>query len=168
MNWIDETVLLYFFSSLAQCAAGFAALIGVFAVFRLQANTSSIVEEYTHAMAFLRINIGLTNLDGQTKSEIKHILNSLSNGSIRPGHHEAAKKILNTIDQGEQFNRNLVFEASIPLKVWAYIFIYSMVIIFCSKLILNFLAFIVILISMLATLYVLFLTKKFIQKCLSF
>ena len=71
---ITETGLYYFFSTLAQCAAGFAALVGVFAVFRLQANAFSIEESYAHARRWMLSDLSSTDINGKPRQQIKEAL----------------------------------------------------------------------------------------------
>ena len=125
MEWISETSLLYFFSTLAQCAAGFAALIGVFAVFRLQANAPVIVEEYTAARNWLRRVCTISDTDSLPKYEVKNKLQRIERGELKLAPPESAKNILIKINKAEKFDGKLVYQASLPLKLWAYIFLFS-------------------------------------------
>lgn len=166
MEWIDVTTLLYFFSSLSQCAAGFAALIGLFAVFRLQANTLTIAEEYTAARNWLCTIRKLSDTQTLPRRDVRTHLERSKDG--RPQYSEQANNILLRIDEAEDFDRELVFETSRPLKLWGYIFIFSIGIIPFAELYKGRPGIIAFFIFFAFAIWALFLTRKFVQKCLSF
>lgn len=123
MELINEQSFLYFFSSLAQCAAGFCALVGVFAVFRLQANAININESYDAARAWLRVAHSLNNTSTFTRTtvrkELQEIINRLS------GRTEAID-VLEKIKLNEKFDFDLIYHCQWPLKAWGLIFIISL------------------------------------------
>lgn len=167
-EWLSETSLLYFFSALAQCAAGFAALIGVFAVFRLQANAPAIVEEYSAAKNWLHTACTLRDAVTFPRKEVRNKLQEIIDQKWKPASPEAATKILLKINEAEEFDRKLAYEASWPLKLWGGIFLFSIGIIPYTKLYLGLPGVVVFLFFITFVIWALFMTKRFVQKCLSF
>lgn len=165
---IRETPLLYFFSALAQCAAGFAALVGVFAIFRLQANTSRIGEEYLFARHWLKMDASIGNADALTSQEVKRRLEDICAGRLDTRSLESAKQVLKRIKSAESFNEKLVYKVSRPLRYWAIIFIGSLSILPLVKWIEGAPGALVITLFLAGTTVALIKTGRFVQQCLDF
>ncbi|MFA5159221.1 MAG: hypothetical protein WC484_01800 [Candidatus Omnitrophota bacterium] len=161
-----ETNLLYFFSTLAQCSAAFAALAGVFAVFRLQWNESHIQEAYRRGNYWLSRQDQTHFHDSTPKYRIKERLDGWSQSTDKPAALEA-KELLGAIQQRENETGKIGNALSMPLKMWFLIF-------FLSLAILPFLhwyegipGFIVITLFLLFVFFAGIITAKFVQTCLS-
>ncbi|GEM_PF-6598498 len=162
---VKETHLLYFFSALAQCAASFAALVGVFAIFRLQSNAARINEEYIYAKYWLMRDVGITQAEFLTSQEIKK---RLTDHYANPQIQISAKEVLGRILAAEEFNKKLVYKVSKPLKYWVVIFIGSMTALPFAKWLEGFVGAIVVFISVFASSIALWKTRRFVQRCLDF
>ena len=127
---ITETHLLYFFSALAQCAAGFAALVGVFAIFRLQTNSAAVSERYEEAKYWYCVTVrgGFQNLELPDSIIKERLQGSLGEKNQAPERKSQTERLLNRIKNAEGFEKKMYNAVSKPLKLWAYIFLFSMAI----------------------------------------
>ena len=157
-----QTIFLYFFSTLAQCAAAFAALAAVFAVFRLQSSSAAVEDVYRDSWDFIRRRFGVMSpLDVSfSKKRIKE--------QLRKSDDKEAMQWLGLINRLEQFPKTVAYKVSVPLKLWAVTFIISLVSLFCSGLsgCWFYAVVIVAVVEILLTVAALFKTKTFIQECL--
>ncbi len=160
---VDKTILLYFFSALAQCAAGFAALVGVFAVFRLQANSAHISEEYALAKHWLKVQNSMHGADSFTSQMVK---SELENLNIVPD--SLADWYLKKICTAEAFSKKLTYKASKSLRWWGLIFFFSLAGVSFAKALEGILGIIAIAGFLLVIGIALWKSKRFIQKCLAF
>lgn len=165
-----STALLYFLSALAQSAAGFAALVGLFGVFRLQMQREQIHDQYDLARHLLKIHsqVHESKLDGLPDIEVHKFLDDLKTRKYTYPYGDAVRQIHETLDVARKFTPQLIYAASSPLKWWAGIFV------FCIALMpLSLSAFPVIVTVftglLAASVRALWKTGKFIQRwCLSF
>ncbi len=160
---ISTTTYLYFFSALAQCAAGLMALVAVFVVFRLQANSAEIIENYGVAKSWLRhANYIIQDTTPQIEIDenLKREINNKKDTKAQQiyGQIQGIKKIKNTI----------VDQVIYPLRIWATILLLSLVLVFLADLSQCYaVLFITITIVTLAgTGYALLSTMRFMRWCL--
>ncbi len=166
---MDSTTLYYLFSAIAQSAAAFAAFVAVFAIFRLQVNNNDIEEKYKEARRWLiQKKLGeyeiYNKILSMPKTIIKEELNRMAKEN-QIAYGAEVKSILTNIKETEEYTGKLVYDASRPLREWAFIFFFSLValcVVSNSKIWGTLVAF-------LGLIYIaktLFNTKKFIQKSL--
>ena len=118
----NENAPWYFLSTLAQCAAAFAALIAVFATFRLQVNRNLVEDAIAEAEKWVRTQVGRdANL---TNESVKSYLDDVCS-STRTGDKNKADQLLKGIRHHEGFPGFLANELGIPLKLWTVVFIGS-------------------------------------------
>lgn len=157
---------LYFFSSLAQCAAAFAALIAVFAVFRFQANGDIIKNLYEDINDWLVTKGRSSYIDHDRQGLIHAKIKAFSE---QGNDAEQALVLYNRLKAVEAFPKTLAYNASKPLSHWAYICFFSLLFLILFEVTTlrtrgwQYLAS-VILIT--ATVRVFFETKDFVQDCL--
>lgn len=169
----NPTALFYFLSTLAQCAAAFVALTGLFAVFRFQANGPEVEERYTAAKSWLSTHASACiERERRIKLSNKEIMQSLLD--IRAGkQYQQLKdnaelpKLIEGIKTAEEANKRMANYASRPMKLWGYIFFFSILVLPFSS---GYAVSPVIVISgfCVATVFALLKTKEFIQKCMEF
>ena len=117
--WQPSTALWYFFSALAQSAAGFAALVAVFAVFRLQASASALEGLYRNVLNWFQIQGKFRPMDVSfSRDRIKHELAERTDSE--------ALDWKKRITQLEEYPKTLALRVSSPLKLWAYLFFFSL------------------------------------------
>ncbi|MFH0986348.1 MAG: hypothetical protein V1882_12605 [Candidatus Omnitrophota bacterium] len=174
---VDSTQLLYFFSTLAQCAVAFAALIGVFAIFRLQTNSSIVIQKHREAAEWLRskkdarslLQIQIEAVDSEchegVKKELRRISDKVDIYSLDL--MGEANRHMSEIDDAERFPDALSNLISYPLKLWASLFLVSIAAIPFTKPIKGGFDLIVCIVVIFLTGYLLLETKKVIQKCLN-
>ncbi|MBI3314055.1 MAG: hypothetical protein HYZ83_07450 [Candidatus Omnitrophica bacterium] len=165
---INQTSLLYFFSTLAQCAAAFAGLVGVFAIFRLQAQSSRIGEEYASAKHWLRTSPGVGNAEALSPIETKNWLEKIKKKEWQGNFSEFAGQVLERLLEVEKFNERLVYKVSKPLTWWAVIFLLSLMLIPISKWTEGLAGLLVVIMFLLVSGVALWKTKRFVQQCLDF
>ena len=134
-----------------------------FAVFRLQANTTHIAEEYAAAKYWLKADPGLTAAESLTSQTVKDKLVDLKAQGNKPA-TEALDKILNA----ETFTKKLTYKASKPLKWWGLIFFFSMAGVPFVKALEGIAGIITIFGFLIVVGVALWKSKRFIQKCLAF
>ncbi len=118
----NENAPWYFLSTLAQCAAAFAALVAVFATFRLQVNRNLVEDAIAEAEKWVRTQVGRdANL---TNESVKSYLNDVGS-SVRTGDKNTAGQLLKHIRHHEAFPSFLANNLGIPLKLWTMVFIGS-------------------------------------------
>lgn len=167
---MDSTTLHYLFSAIAQSAAAFAAFVAVFAIFRLQANDNDIEEKYKEVRRWLiQKKLGEYEIYNKIlsmpkkiiKAELKKMtqLDQITYGA-------EVNSILEDIKETEGYTGKLVYDASRPLKEWAFIFLLSLLglsIVSNSKIWGTLFAWLILIIIILTLID----TKKFIQKSLN-
>ena len=159
---------LYFFSTLAQCAASFAALVAVFAVFRFQANGDIVQRLCDEAAAWLEYRGETRQSDRVSQVLIHKRLKEVCEGT-RPYSLAEAKILLERLESAQEFPKKLAQKLSVPLKHWALICFFSALclMIFEIKLLrregLLWLAVIWLVVT---TKYVFYEMRDFIQDCL--
>ena len=165
-----QTTLLYFLSALAQSAAGFAALVGLFGVFRLQTKREELREQYRVARYLLNIEsqVHKSKLDSLPDVEVHKFLDDLKGGKYTYQYPDAVRRVHEELNGVRQFGPQLVYAASSPLKWWAGIFLVCI-----AGMPLSMAAFPVIVggfaILVITSAMALWKTRKFIQRwCLSF
>ena len=168
LDTFNSTNLLYFFSTLAQCAAAFAGLAGVFAIFRLQANASKIGEVYISARFWLRTSGERNNADSLPTQEVKRLLNEIKEGGKDESQRKSAEQVLEGIFSVEAFNQKLVLKVSKPLRLWAYIFIFSLALIPSVKWYEGSSGAFVVVAFLSVSVVALYTTGRFVQRCLDF
>ncbi len=159
---ISEITLLYFFSALAQSAAAFAALVAVFAVFRLQANAAAIVQKYLEAKHWLKHVAKSSTVDGISDAQVKQVLDA--EALLR----SEARQLLDKIVKAESVNSTLANTVSGPLKWWACIFLLSLGALPVSKLLTSWRAIAIVAGFVIAAARALQITRRFVQECLRF
>ena len=118
----NENAPWYFLSTLAQCGAAFAALVAVFATFRLQVNRSLIEDAFTEAEKWVRTQVGSNAM--HTNEDVRNYLEDVCSRK-RPGDGNIAGQLLKRIKHHEQFPGFLANELGTPLKLWTIVFIGS-------------------------------------------
>lgn len=155
----------YFFSSLAQCAAAFASLLAVFATFRLQSDTSILIQLHEKAIVWLHRN-GFLELSDQTDREFLK-------GKLKiaiPYKGVYAQNLHGDIVYLEKSLNDIPDGLSWPTKHWAGFFFAALVAIplFSFKC-LQVKIFFILSIATLSfwTFWALFSAKNFVQMCLA-
>lgn len=168
------TILWYFFSALAQCAAAFAGLVAVFAVFRFQAIKSEIQENYRAARYWLRIETGQgyseQKLREQPDKEIQKLLEEIRDRTVTHPYTPMLKQSLESLQRSERLSGELAWKVSVPLRLWADIFVFSLIALVLSRFDVRWAwaGFLAIAFSVCLVLYTLWRSKRFIQDCLKF
>ena len=157
---------LYFFSSLAQCAAGFAALVAVFAVFRFQANNDIVRKLYEEINDWLVIKQRSSYSDHDQQGAIYKKIKAFSE---QKDDAKEARVLFDRLKAVEEFPKTLANNASKPLRHWVYVCFFSLlvlVIIELSYFRTRGLQYFFSAILIITTINVFFETKNFIQSCL--
>ncbi len=116
---------LYFFSTLAQSAAGFAALVAVFAVYRLQSNITIMEALRIETREWLLKNGRTVSQDPQNIDYLLIKLDEIirdSSSANRPHALKLRQKILVM----QELPKKLPYMLSCPLKMWGFAFILSL------------------------------------------
>lgn len=168
-----SNTFLYFFSSLAQSAAAFAALVAVFATFRLQVSSSMAEKLFDRAVSWLVEGGVLNRNDSRDPMFIKKKLSEIIKGQHFSGNTEKeqyAQNLSNQISLFETFQGDMGNRLSEPLKLWLWTFLLSLIAIlvfhFSIARSVGSLAGVSISLAVL-TVYSVWKSGKFIQDCLS-
>ena len=159
-----QNIFLYFFSTLAQCAAAFAALAAVFGVFRLQSSSLAVEDAYRDSWYWIRQRCGVMSpLDVNfSKKHIKDQLIAIKDGEIK----YEAEQWVRRINQLERFPQAVAYNVSVPLKLWAIVFFTSLTSLLFSRWSECWFCVAVVVIELFLTLAALSRTRTFIQDCL--
>jgi hypothetical protein len=164
---IENNNLLYFFSALAQCAAAFAALVGVFAVFRLQANTTYLADTFLEAKYWLSLLKGSVAYQLPSVEIKKELENLDQDGVARQDLRPRAVLLRKHIGDIEAFSDRLPLELSKILKIWTAIFILALTMCGFTKLYeKSWSAIVVLAVFLIGVIFAVMQTASFIQKCL--
>ena len=160
------TWLLYFLSSIAQCAAAFAALVAVFSVFRLQANSSAEKDMRAEIKAWL---VEAREMVSHDYDGTDALLKNLNNIDPKQPYKGDACEYYKKLTALNIYPSKLNYKVSVPLKYWAILFGVSILLLpffsisFCQKTSLYW--FFVGLLTLLSA-KCLWDTREFIQECL--
>ena len=153
----------YFLSALSQCASAFAALVAVFATFRLQVNHGLVEEAIADARQWVLTQRGR---DAIVPDEaVKEFLKNVRGGVIEPGNKEKADQLLKRIEHHEKFPGVLADELGVPLKLWVAVFGISVSPLAMVELSNRFVLFLILVLGALTVLAVI-ASNSFIQECL--
>ena len=162
--------ILYFFSTLAQCAAAFSSLSAVFAVFRLQADDDIVIETYSKARKWLADRGCRTTLE--QKEQVESFLQDIIDGKKKVDDKgsgtgkEGAKKQLNNIITQKSFRDVLIKRLKDPLELWIGVFIFSMVALSVEKFSFEAFYYLALPFVTLMTFFAVWTTYTFIRDCL--
>ncbi|PIQ83074.1 MAG: hypothetical protein COV76_00605 [Candidatus Omnitrophica bacterium CG11_big_fil_rev_8_21_14_0_20_64_10] len=138
---VSNVVLLYFFSALAQSAAALIAVIGVFAVFRLQNNGMELSDSYRMARAWMK-HLNFSAADSFSKDRVKELLRGVetNNGKLaeeiegwhsprepKENFRSRSRELLELIGICERRHNNLVVRAVPSFVAWSSVFLGSLI-----------------------------------------
>jgi len=162
MRAIGPDTLRYFFSALAQSAAAFAGLAGIFAVFRLQTIGTSLRSQYSEARNWI-VQVYAPSAGADSDEQIEDRLSSFS---LEDDRHNRADELRIEVGRLKAMREYVPLALAAPLKWWAVIFFLSLVALGLSSYLIS--ASLVVLVGFLAaTARALWITGHFVQDCLS-
>lgn len=116
---------LYFFSSLAQCAAAFAALLAVFATFKLQSDSSLLIQRHQQAVDWGH-RVGFLNQYDPT--DIGFVLGKLKHEiEQRNSNSSFAKELFEEIEKLVKSSTEIPRDLALPSWHWAVLFLTALV-----------------------------------------
>lgn len=161
---IDENTLYYFFSTLAQCAAAFVAVIAVFAVFRLEANNREIEQRYLEAKNWLEFRARRQGAMGMADTTVEEELRTIRDGTA--AYNQDAGDRLTRIVRARERRERLGDKVAWPMLLWGCIFILGLPLIVASEKYAMSWGFVGVVCAVLGTGFALRETKVFVQASL--
>ncbi len=179
---IDHPTVLYFFSSLAQSSAALAALVAVFAVFRLQTNDHQVTERYLEAHHWLEEHFYRDQVIHIPRSLIMTLLADALDQrgrlweTVQVRNRAPAdldqrigeiRVLLEDIRQAEAVHGAVAFHLTRPLVLWGVLVCLSLMLVAASKALVGLIAWGAIGVNLILLFTAAWQTRRFMQTCLT-